>query len=176
MKKLALSSILALSGSLAMVGCTQASAVDSQAASTTQMHQKQGMGEHHKGGQHMGNKRHHGGLEKLNLSAQQQAQIKALKRAQMEKRKAHSQQRKAQMQQMHAQTKALVNADSLDQTALNKLANQHAAMQKARFMERVAAQHAMSKILTPEQKAQLEQMQQERQQRRQGKADRHQAK
>lgn len=160
MKKLVLSSVLAVSGSLAMVGCTQASAVsESQTTPTTKMqHAKQG--QHHKGGQHMGKRG--GGYEKLNLTDEQKAQMKALREAQKQKHQANRQQHKAQMQQMHAQTQALINSPTLNTASLNNLAEQQAAFSKQRFIERVQTQHAMAQILTDEQKAQLEKMREER--------------
>lgn len=160
MKKLVLSSVLAVSGSLAMVGCTQASAVsESQTTPTTKMQQAK-QGQHHKGGQHMGKR--DGGYEKLNLTAEQKAQMQALREAKKQKQQANRQQHRAQMQQMHTQTQALINSPTLDTTALNKLAEQQAAFSKQRFIERVQTQHAMAQILTDEQKAQLEKMREDR--------------
>lgn len=157
MKKLVLSSILAVSGSLAMVGCTQASAVsESQTTPATKMQHKQG--EHSKGGHHMGKR---GGFEKLNLTVQQKAQMQALREAQKQKRQANAQQDKAKMQQLHAQTEALINSPTLNTAALNSLADQQAALSKQRFVERVQAQHAMAQILTAEQRAELKKMREE---------------
>lgn len=160
MKKLVLSSVLAVSGSLAMVGCTQASAVsESQTTPITKMQQAK-QGQHHKGGQHMGKRG--GGYEKLNLTAEQKAQMQALREAKKQKQQANRQQHRAQMQQLHTQTHALINSPTLDTTALNKLAEQQAAFSKQRFIERVQTQHAMAQILTDEQKAQLEKMREDR--------------
>ena len=160
MKKLVLSSVLAVSGSLVMVGCTQASAVsESQTTPTTKMQQAK-QGQHHKGGQHMGKRS--GGYEKLNLTAEQKAQMQALREAKKQKQQANRQQHRAQMQQMHTQTQALINSPTLDTTTLNKLAEQQAAFSKQRFIERVQTQHAMAQILTDEQKAQLEKMREDR--------------
>lgn len=169
MKKLVLGSVLALSSSLAMVGCTQANAVsESQTKPTTQMQQKAQFqkGKHHKG------KR--GGFENLNLSAEQEAQIQALRQAQNQKRQVYSQQHRAQMQQLQAQTEALINSPTLNNAALNKLAEQQAAISKQRFIQRVQSQHAMAQVLTEEQKAELKKMREERggKSRGQGRADR----
>ena len=160
MKKLVLGSVLALSGSLAMVGCTQASAVsESQATPVTQMQHMQG--QHHKGEQHMGKRG--SGFEKLNLTAEQKAQMKALRHEQRQKHQANRQQHQAQMQKMQAQTQALINSPTLNTTALNNLAEQHAAHSKQRFIQRVQSQHAMAQILTDEQKAELQKMREDRQ-------------
>ena len=168
MKKFVLGSVLALSGSLAMVGCTQASAVsESQANPATQMQHKQGgHGQYkgHKGGHEMGRMGKKGaGFEKLNLTEQQKAQMQALRKAQMEKRQGERAQRQAQMQQTRAQTEALINSPTINATALNTLADRQAAIAKQQFVERIQAQHAMAQILTPEQKATLKQMREERQ-------------
>lgn len=166
MRKLVLGSVLALSGSLAMVGCTQASAVsESQATPATKMQHMQG--QHHKGGQHMGKRG--GGFEKLNLTAEQKAQMKALRQAQKQNHQANRQQHQAQMQKMQAQTQALINSPTLNTTALNNLAEQHAAHSKQRFIQRVQSQHAMAQILTDEQKAELQKMREDRQAKFKGK-------
>ncbi|SUD91713.1 Spy/CpxP family protein refolding chaperone [Psychrobacter phenylpyruvicus] len=162
MNKLVLSTVLAVSGSLAMVGCTQASAVsESQTTAATKM--QHGMhGQHHKGGP-MGKRGGGYGYQQLNLTAEQQAQMQALREAQKQKHQANRQQHQAQMQQLHAQTQALINSPTLNTTSLNNLAEQQAAFSKQRFIERVQTQHAMAQILTDEQKAQLQKMREERQ-------------
>ena len=158
MKKLVLGSVLALSSSLAMVGCTQASAVsESQAKPATQMQHKQG--QHHRGDHHKGKR---GGFENLNLSTEQKAQIKALRQAQKQKFQANSQQHRAQQLQLQAQTEALINSPTLNNAALDKLADQQAALSKQRFINRVQSQHAMAQVLTDEQKAELKKMREER--------------
>lgn len=63
---------------------------------------------------------------------------------------------------MSAQTQALVNANTLDTAALNRLADQHAAQAKQRFIDRVQSQQAFAKILTAEQRTQLEQIKAQR--------------
>ncbi len=162
MKKLVLSSVLALSGSLAMVGCTQASAV-SETQTTAATNMQQGMqGQYYKGGQ-MGKRGGGYGYQQLNLTAEQQAQMQALREVQQQKNQAKRQQHQAQMQQMHAQTQALINSPTLNTTALNNLAEQQAAFAKQRFIERVQNQHAMAQILTDEQKAQLAKIREDRQ-------------
>lgn len=168
MKKLVLGSVLALSSSLAMVGCTQANAVsESQTPPATKMQHK---GQQHKGEHHKGKR---GGFEKLNLTAQQKAQMKALKEAQKQKRQANSQQHRVQMQQLKAQTEALINSPTLNNAALNKLAEQQAAVSKQRFINRVQAQHAMAQILTPEQKAELKKMREQREAQHKGQGKPH---
>lgn len=162
MKKLVLGSVLALSGSLALVGCTQASAVSEPQATVATKMQRGMQGQYHQGGQ-MGKRGGGYGYQQLNLSAEQQAQMQALREAQQQKNQARRQQHQAQMQQMHAQTQALINSPTLNTTALNNLADQQAAFTKQRFIERVQNQHAMAQILTDEQKAQLQKIREDRQ-------------
>lgn len=158
MKKLILSSVLAVSGSLVMVGCTQANAVsETQTSPATKMQHKHA---HAKKGEHRMGKR--GGFETLNLTQEQKSQMKALRDAQKQNRAANQAQHKAQRQAMRSQTEALINSDTLNAAALDQLANQHAALSKQRFVERVQMQHGMAQILTDAQKEQLKQMRQQR--------------
>ncbi|PNK60433.1 Spy/CpxP family protein refolding chaperone [Psychrobacter sp. FDAARGOS_221] len=119
-------------------------------------------GEHHMGGygmhgmMGMGMMMGQGGYDRLNLTAEQQSKLQALRQSQAQAYQGHH----AQMQQMHTQAQALMNNPNLDQTALNKLADQHAAMSKARFMENMQYMHQMNQLLTDEQRAQLQQQMQ----------------
>ncbi|WP_296403309.1 Spy/CpxP family protein refolding chaperone [Psychrobacter sp.] len=163
MKKTVISTILVLSGSFAVIGCTEASAVSqSQTSPATKMYQ-QNPSQHQKGDHMMGHHKGMGGgmgrgIEKLNLSEQQKAQLQALREVNKEQHEANRQQKLAQMQQFEAQTQALVNNPNLDMTALNRLADQQAAVSKQKFIERVQLQHAMAQVLTSEQKAELQKM------------------
>lgn len=159
MKKLILSSVLALSGTMAMVGCTQASAVSESQTTTATKMQNYNQGKSFKEGRHWGRQ---GGFEKLNLTAEQKAQMQALRETQKQKYQNNREQYRVQMQLLQTQTQALINSPTLDTTALNRLADQQAALSKQRFIERIQSQHAMAKILTAEQKAELEKMREDR--------------
>lgn len=54
---------------------------------------------------------------------------------------------------MEQQIQALTNASTLNNAAVNRLADQQAAKAKQRFIERVQTQHAISQVLTAEQRA-----------------------
>lgn len=63
---------------------------------------------------------------------------------------------------MDQQIQALTNASTLNTAALNRLADQRAAKEKQRFIERVQTQHAIAQVLTAEQRAKLAQMKEDR--------------
>ena len=88
--------------------------------------------------------------------------MQALRETQKQKYQNNREQYRVQMQLLQTQTQALINSPTLDTTALNRLADQQAALSKQRFIERIQSQHAMAKILTAEQKAELEKMREDR--------------
>lgn len=153
MKKLLMGSVLALSSVFAVTACTSVNATTDTAPTTSKMQHKDGM---KKGGMR-------GPMSQLDLTATQQAQIKAIMEAKHGNRKAERAQSKAERAQMHQQLQALTNASTLNTAALNRLADQQAAKIKQRFIERVQTQHAISQVLTAEQRAKMEQLRSERQ-------------
>lgn len=150
MKNLTIATLLSASTLLGIAGVASA-APDNQSQRASQM-------QHHKNGMDA-NK---GSLSKLNLTTTQQAQIKAIKDANKAKRDTNREQNKAQRDQMRQQTQALANANNLDTVALNRLADQHAVQAKQRFVDRVQNQQAIAKVLTADQRSQLQQMRAER--------------
>ena len=96
------------------------------------------------------------------LTAAQQAQIKAIIQAQHGDGKADRTKNKTERAQMHQQIQALTNASTLNTAAVNRLADQQAAKTKQRFVERVQTQHAISQVLTAEQRAKLAKLQAEK--------------
>ncbi len=158
MKKLLMGSVLAMSSVFTVTACTSVNATTDTAPTTSKMqHHKAGV----KGGMHKGGMR--GPMSQLDLTATQQAQIKAIMEAKHGNRKAERAQSKAERAQMHQQLQALTNASTLNTAALNRLADQQAAKIKQRFIERVQTQHAISQVLTAEQRAKMEQLRSERQ-------------
>ena len=104
-----------------------------------------------------------GPISKLNLTAAQQAQIKAIMQEKRGDRKADHQRYQAERAQMEQQIQALTDASTLNNAALNRLADQQAAKTKQRFIERVQTQHAIAQVLTAEQRAKMKQLKSERQ-------------
>ena len=153
MKKLLLASVLAASSVFTVTACTSVNAT-TDTTPTTKM-QKQ-----HKAGMKKGEMR--GPLSKLDLTAAQQTQIKAIMEAKHSNNKADRTKNKAERAQMHQQMQALTNASTLNSTAVNRLADQQAAKTKQRFIERVQTQHAIAQVLTAEQRAKLAQMKEDR--------------
>ncbi|MGO2998401.1 MAG: Spy/CpxP family protein refolding chaperone [Moraxellaceae bacterium] len=102
-------------------------------------------------------------MSKLNLTATQQAQIKAIMQEKHGDRVADREKHQAERAQMEQQIQALTNASTLNNAAVNRLADQQAAKAKQRFIERVQTQHAISQVLTAEQRAKMEQLKSERQ-------------
>ena len=154
MKKLLLGSVLALSSVFTVTACTSVNANTDTTPSTTKM-QKQ-----HKAGMKKGEMR--GPLSKLDLTAAQKTQIKAIMEAKHGDNKADRTGNKAERAQMHQQIQALTNARTLNNAAVGRLADQQAAKEKQRFIERVQTQHAIAQVLTAEQRAELAQMKEER--------------
>jgi len=154
MKKLLLGSVLAASSIFTVTACTSVNAT-TDTTPTSQMQKN------HKDGMKKGEMR--GPMSKLDLTATQQAQIKAIMQNKRGDRTADRAEHQAERAQMDQQIQALTNASTLNTAALNRLADQRAAKEKQRFIERVQTQHAIAQVLTPEQRAKMEQMKSERQ-------------
>ena len=157
MKKLIIGSVLAISSVLTVTGCTSVNATTdttSVTPTTTNM-QKQ-----HKAGMHKGGMR--GPMSQLDLTATQQAQIKAIMQEKYSGNKKDRSKYQAERAQMQQQMQALTNAKTLDAAAVNRLADQQAAKTKQRFIERVQTEHAISQVLTPEQRQKMAQLKSER--------------
>ena len=56
----------------------------------------------------------------------------------------------------------MTNAKTLNNAAVNRLADQQAAKTKQRFIERIETQHAISQVLTVEQREKMTQLKSER--------------
>ena len=56
----------------------------------------------------------------------------------------------------------MTNAKILNNAAVNRLADQQAAKTKQRFIERIETQHAISQVLTVEQREKMAQLKSER--------------
>ena len=162
MKKLLMGTVLAASSVFAVTACTSVNATTDNVPATSKMqkHHQGGMKE----GMHKGDMRGgiRGPLSQLDLSATQQAQIKAIMEAKHGDRNAERAQHKAERAQMHQQMQALTTASTLNTAALNRLADQQAAKVKQRFIEHAQTQHAIAQVLTPEQRAKLAKLQNER--------------
>ena len=158
MKKLFMGSVLAISSILTVTGCTSVNATTDTTPATTQMQKqhKDGMKE----GMHKGYMR--GPMSQLGLTATQQAQIKAIMQEKYSGHKNDRTKYQAERAQMQQQMQTLTNAKTLDTVALNRLADQQAARTKQRFIEGVQTQHAISQILTPEQRQKMAQLKSER--------------
>ena len=157
MKKLLIGSVLAISSVLTVTGCTSVNATTdttSVTPTTTNM-QKQ-----HKAGMHKGGMR--GPMSQLDLTATQQAQIKAIMQEKYSGNKNDRTKYQAERAQMQQQMQALTNAKTLDAAAVNRLADQQAAKTKQRFIERVQTEHAIAQVLTPEQRQKMAQLKLER--------------
>lgn len=157
MKKLLIGSVLAISSVLTVTGCTSVNATTdttSVTPTTTNM-QKQ-----HKAGMHKGGMR--GPMAQLDLTATQQAQIKAIMQEKYSGNKNNRSKYQAERAQMQQQMQALTNAKTLDAAAVNRLADQQAAKTKQRFIERVQTEHAIAQVLTPEQRQKMAQLKLER--------------
>lgn len=153
MKKLLLGSVLAMSSVFTVTACTSVNAItDTKPASTSMQKHKDGM---KKGGMR-------GPMSQLDLTAAQQAKIKTIMEAKHGDHKADRAKYKAERAQMEQQMQALTNASTLNNAAVNRLADQQAAKTKQRFIERVQTQHAIIQVLTPEQREKMAKMKAEK--------------
>ena len=164
MKKLIIGSVLAISSVLTVTGCTSVNATtDTTPATTTNMQKQHKVGMKngmHKGGMHEGGMR--GAMAQLDLTATQQAQIKAIMQEKYSSNKNDRSKYQAERAQMQQQMQTLTNAKTLDAAAVNRLADQQAAKTKQRFIERVQTEHAIAQVLTPEQRQKMAQLKLER--------------
>ena len=163
MKKLLIGSVLAISSVLTVTGCTSVNATtDTTPATTTNMQKqhKAGMKDGMKDGMRKGGMR--GSMAQLDLTATQQAQIKAIMQEKYTGNKNDRSKYQAERAQMQQQMQTLTNAKTLDTAAVNRLADQQAAKTKQRFIERVQTEHAIAQVLTPEQRQKMAQLKSER--------------
>ena len=154
MKKLLMGSVLAMSSVLTVTACTSVNATTDTTPTTSKMQK------HHQDGMKKGGMR--GPMAQLDLTAAQQAQIKAIMQEKQGDRKNDHAKHQAARAQMQQQMQALTSARTLDSAAVNRLADQQAAKTKQRFIERVQTQHAISQVLTPEQREKMAQLKTER--------------
>ena len=161
MKKLIIGSVLAISSVLTVTGCTSVNATTdtTPATPTTTSMQKQ-----HKSGMKDGMRKGgmRGPMAQLDLTATQQAQIKAIMQEKYSGNKNDRSKYQAERAQMQQQMQTLTNAKTLDAAAVNRLADQQAAKTKQRFIERVQTEHAIAQVLTPEQRQKMAQLKLER--------------
>ena len=156
MKKLLMGSVLAMSSIFTVTACTSVNATTDTTPTTSKMQHKDGM----KKAMKKGGMR--GPMAQLDLTAEQQAQIKAIMQQKYSGHKNDRTKYQAERAQMHQQMEALTNASTLNTAAVNRLADQQAAKTKQRFIERVQTQHAISQVLTAEQRAKLAKLQAEK--------------
>ncbi|WP_428773285.1 CpxP family protein [Vibrio sp.] len=104
----------------------------------------------------------------LELTDQQQEQLKTLRserREQMQQQfAANRAERQAQMQAHHAQMQQLMLADTFDQAAATELARELVEQQTERRVAMMAQRHKMLSVLTAEQKAKFAELSQQRMQ------------
>lgn len=149
MKKLLIGSVLAMSSVLTVTACTSVNATTDTAPTTSKMQK------HHQDGMR-------GPMAQLDLTATQQAQIKAIMQEKNGDHKNDHAKYQAERMQMQQQIQVLTSARTLDSAAVNRLADQQAAKTKQRFIERIQTQHAISQVLTPEQREKMAQLKTER--------------
>ena len=154
LKNIALNSLLATATFMAVLSPVNAATNNTTTSATANTKQMQ----HNKAG--MAN--YKSAMSQLNLTSAQQAQLSAIREAKKAEYTNNRAQNKVKREQMQAQTQALVDANTLDTVALNRLADQHALQAKQRFIDRVESQQAFAKVLTTEQRAQLKQIKAQR--------------
>ena len=155
MKKLLMGSVLAISSVFTVTACTSVNATTDTAPTTSKMQHKGMDKSMHKDGMR-------GPMAQLDLTATQQAQIKAIMQEKYSNRKNDRTKYQAERTQMQQQMQALTNAKTLNNAAVNRLADQQAAKTKQRFIERIETQHAISQVLTVEQREKMAQLKSER--------------
>ena len=151
MKKLLMGSVLAMSSVLTVTACSSVNASTEATPTATKMQHK-GM---YKDGMR-------GPMAELGLTATQKAQIKAIMQEKSGDRKNDRSKYKTERTQMQQQVQALTDAKTLNNAAVNRLADQEAAKTKQRFIQRIETQHAIAQVLTPEQRQKMAQLKSER--------------
>ncbi|ELV5030345.1 CpxP family protein [Vibrio cholerae] len=119
---------------------------------------------------HCGDRGERGIWKQLDLTAEQQAQLKEMREAGREEmREAGREEMRANrgqnhdaMKALHAQERALVLAADFDQAAAENLAKQMVDQQVTHRVNMMEKRHQMMSILTAEQKAKLQTLQQEK--------------
>lgn len=105
-------------------------------------------------------------MRQLDLTDEQQAQLKEMRETNRAAMKAHFSEnadaRRAEMQAYHNNVQALILADNFDQAAANELAKQMVDKQTERKVKMMEKKHQMLSILTPEQKAKFIELKQDR--------------
>ncbi|TXD97868.1 hypothetical protein ES754_02590 [Psychrobacter frigidicola] len=147
MKKLLMTTVLAASTLFVVTTGANASPMTHSAASSSMQH-KSGMKSH---------------FSQLNLTADQEAKIKAIMQEKYGAQQGKRGDYKAERAQMQQQMQTLTDSKTLNTATVNRLADQQAAKTKQRFIDRVQTQHAISQVLTTEQRAKMAQLKTERQ-------------
>ena len=147
MKKLLLGSVLAMSSVFTVTACSSVNATTDTTPTTSKMQHKDGM---------------RNPMAKLDLTEAQQAQIKAIMQEKYSSHKNDRSKYKTERTQMQQQVQALTDAKTLNNAAVNRLADQEAAKTKQRFIQRIETQHAIAQVLTPEQRQKMAQLKSER--------------
>ncbi|USD65462.1 CpxP family protein [Vibrio sp. SCSIO 43136] len=104
-------------------------------------------------------------FKKLDLTEEQKTQLKEMREAERENRKANKGDMSAKFAERQAQqekVQALLLADTFDQAQAQALAADMVEKQTERRLQKLEKQHQMLSVLTAEQKAQLVELQKER--------------
>ncbi|PAR83424.1 CpxP family protein [Vibrio cholerae] len=113
---------------------------------------------------HCGDRGERGIWKQLDLTAEQQAQLKEMREAGREEMRANRGQNHDAMKALHEQERALVLAADFDQAAAENLAKQMVDQQVTHRVKMMEKRHQMMSILTAEQKAKWQTLQQEQMQ------------
>lgn len=122
-----------------------------------------------------GGMHHHGGkggdcgmydgkrmFSQLDLTAEQQEKMTAMRDANREARRSEMASHRTEMQAQHQKMQQLVLADNFDEVAVRELAKQMSEQQVEHRVTMLKQRHEMFKLLTPEQKTKFQQLQQDR--------------
>ncbi len=160
MKKLLISTALITSAAFGITACSSVNAATDSApiAKPSAMHQD-GARQHKRLSNHAGKKP----FAELNLSADQEAKIKAIMQKNHNNRSENFEALKNERKTTQAQVQNLANSPTLNNAELNRLANLEAEKTRQRFVNRVQMQREIAQVLTPEQRQKLATMKSERQ-------------
>ncbi|MGL4829527.1 MAG: CpxP family protein [Vibrio sp.] len=98
--------------------------------------------------------------KQLDLTAEQQAQLKDMREANREEMRANRGQHRDAMKALHAQERNLILAANFDQATAEELAKQMVDQQVTHRVKMMEKRHQMMSILTAEQKAKWQTLQQ----------------
>jgi|GEM_PF-496596 len=164
MKNLLIGTALIVSSAMGVTACSSVNAAtDTKPNAKAPVVQKGEARHHDRVGRGNPNKKP---FAELNLTADQEAKIKAIMQKNHDGRNQNFEAMKNERQAMQSQVQSLANSPTLNNAELNRLASLEAEKTRQRFINRVQSEREIAQVLTPEQRQKLAAMKADRQNKR----------